>query len=292
MSGAWSVWPAPAKLNLFLHVVDRRADGYHSLQTVFQLLDWCDSVRLRCRGDGRIERLGELPGVDAEDDLCVRAARLLKAETGSRWGADIAVDKQLPMAAGLGGGSSDAATVLVALNALWGTGRSTDELAALGLRLGADVPVFVRGYSSFAEGIGELLTPVNLPSRWYAVIDSGQAIATRDAFAAVELTAADQLVTIPRFVAGMPTRNAFQSVLAQRHPRIAQALEWLGRHGQARLTGTGGAVFAAFSSCQKATQAVQQCPPGMRGWAVRGMARSPLLDALGTWHSAGRPGMG
>lgn len=292
MSDAWSVWPAPAKLNLFLHVVGRRDDGYHLLQTVFQLLDWCDRLRLRCRGDGRVVRVVGLPGVDAGQDLCVRAARLLKAHTGTPLGVDIAVDKQLPMAAGLGGGSSNAATVLVALNALWDTGLGSDELAVLGLRLGADVPVFVRGRSSFAEGIGELLTPVELPARWYAVIDSGQAVATGDAFAALELTEADQLVTISRFAAGMPTRNAFQAVLAQRHPRIAQALDWLGRYGQARLTGTGGAVFAAFPTREEAMQAVRHCPPGMRGWAVRGMARSPLLDALDAWRSAGRPGMG
>lgn len=292
MSDAWSTWPAPAKLNLFLHVVGRRDDGYHLLQTAFQLLDWCDTVRLRSREDGRIQRVSDLPGVAAEDDLCVRAARLLQAHSGSRQGADIAVEKQLPMAAGLGGGSSDAATILVALNALWKTGLDTEELSALGLRLGADVPVFVRGHSSFGEGVGELLTPLDLPPRWYAVIDSGQAVATRDAFATLELTAGDQLVTIPGFIAGMPTQNAFQAALAQRYPRIAQALDWLGQYGQARLTGAGGAVFVALPSQQQAMQVVQQCPPGLRGWAVRGIVRSPLLDALETWRSAGQPSMG
>lgn len=289
---SWSEWPAPAKLNLFLHVVGRRADGYHLLQTAYQLLDWCDTIRLRCRADGRIVRVTGLEGVAAEDDLCVRAARLLQRETGTRLGADLAVEKQLPMAAGVGGGSSDAATVLVALNAMWGTGLGLDRLAELGLRLGADVPVFVCGRTSFAEGIGEQLTPLDLPSRWYVVIDSGQAVATRDAFAALELTAAEQLVTIPRFVGGMPTRNVFETVLGERHGRIAQALDWLGRHGQARLTGTGGAVFAPLPSRQEALRVVRDCPPGMRGWVARGISRSPLLDALEAWQPAVRPGMG
>jgi 4-diphosphocytidyl-2-C-methyl-D-erythritol kinase len=177
-AGGWSEWPAPAKLNLFLHITGRRADGYHLLQTVFQLLDWGDTVRLSPRTDGVVRRLQALPGVDAADDLAMRAALALRASSGTQLGADIAIDKQIPLGGGLGGGSSDAATTLVALNELWGTGLDVDALAAIGLGLGADVPVFVRGCSAWAEGVGEVLTPLDLPERWYVVLDPGVQVPT------------------------------------------------------------------------------------------------------------------
>jgi 4-diphosphocytidyl-2-C-methyl-D-erythritol kinase len=188
MTDPWTSWPAPAKLNLFLHIVGRRADGYHLLQTVFQLLDWGDTVRLRIRTDGKIRRDSDISGVPAESDLCLRAAAALRERAGRPAGVDIALDKRIPLGGGLGGGSSDAATVLVALNALWATGLSIDELADVGLGLGADVPVFVRGHSAWAEGVGERLTPISLPRRDYVIVDPRVSVATTALFQAPELT--------------------------------------------------------------------------------------------------------
>ncbi len=285
-AGGWSDWPAPAKLNLFLHIVGRRQDGYHLLQTVFQLLDWGDVVRLRPREDGQIRRVDPIPGVDADADLAVRAARALQAASGSRLGADIAIEKHVPMGGGLGGGSSDAATTLVALDALWRTAMGEDGLAALGLRLGADVPVFVRGRSAWAEGVGERLAALDLPPRWFVVVDPAVAVPTPGLFADPDLTRDVAPMTIPRFLAGEPTGNVFEPIVRGRFPAVARALDWLGGHGEARLSGSGGCIFAAFDTGEVAAEVAGNCPAGMRAWVARGTNASPLLARLGEWRGA------
>jgi 4-diphosphocytidyl-2-C-methyl-D-erythritol kinase len=277
---AWTRWPAPAKLNLFLHIVGRRADGYHLLQTAFQLLDWGDEVRLRVRADGEIHRIDPLPGVPDELDLGVRAAQALKRATGCRLGADIAIDKRVPIGGGLGGGSSDAATVLVALNTIWDTDLDDDALADIAIGLGADVPVFVRGTSAWAEGIGERLTPLELPERWFVVVDPGVSVPTRELFQVPELTRNSPQLTIPLFVSGVPTGNAFEPVVRGRFPAVAAALDWLGQHGEARLSGSGGAVFAAVPSRDAGDAVLSDLPAGFRGWVVRGVNESPLRRLL------------
>ena len=267
-------WPAPAKLNLFLHVTGRREDGYHELQTLFQLLDHGDTLRFRLRDDGRIVRGNPLPGVAESDDLCVRAARLLQDEAGRRDGAEITLDKRLPLGGGLGGGSSDAATVLVALNAMWGTGLTTAELAGLGARLGADVPVFVHGHTAWGEGIGERLTPLELGARCYLVLVPTCHVATAEIFKAPELTRDSTPITMPDFLAGRG-RNDCQPVVTARHPEVAEALRQLG--GAGRMSGTGACVFAAYDDAASAQRA---WPPGWDGFVARGVDRSPLLDRL------------
>lgn len=280
MTDAWTAWPAPAKLNLFLHIVGRRADGYHRLQTVFQLLDWGDTIRLRVREDGVIARVAGLENVAAEDDLVVRAARALQSASGCKFGADIAVEKRIPAGAGLGGGSSDAATVLVVLNALWKTHLSEDALAEVGRRLGADVPVFVRGRSAWAEGVGDELTAIDLPPRHFVIVDPQIAVSTAALFQAPELTRDTPPTTISRFLAGMETANAFAPVARGRFPQVAAALDWLGRFGEARLSGSGGCGFVAVASQRDAEDIVRQCPPHFRAWTARGVNRSPLHEAL------------
>ena len=280
VADAWTRWPAPAKLNLFLHVVGRREDGYHLLQTAFQLLDWGDEVRLRVRDDGKICRIDPLPGVPDDVDLGVRAAHALKRATGCRLGADIAIEKRVPIGGGLGGGSSDAATVLVALNALWRTELDADALAEIAVGLGADVPVFVRGTSAWAEGIGEQLTPIELPDRWFVIVDPGVPVPTRELFQVPELTRNSPQLTIPLFVSGVPTGNAFEPVVRGRFPAVAAALDWLGRHGEARLSGSGGAVFAAVASRDAGEAILAAMPAGFRGWVVRGVNESPLRQRV------------
>jgi 4-diphosphocytidyl-2-C-methyl-D-erythritol kinase len=279
-NGAAAAWPAPAKLNLMLRIVGRRADGYHLLQTVFQLLDFGDVLRFAVRPDGEIRRLSEVPGVAPEADLVVRAARLLQQETGCRLGADVAVDKRVPMGGGLGGGSSDAATTLLALNRLWGLGLDQARLAALGLRLGADVPVFVWGRSAWSEGVGEVLTPLDLPAAWYAVVRPPCAVSTGAVFADPELTRNSPVTTISTFFAGS-WENDCLPVVRRRYPPVAAALDWLGRFGDARLTGTGSCVFAAFERESDARAVVAALPAGHEGFAARGLNRSPLLALAG-----------
>lgn len=275
----WSSWPAPAKINLFLHIVGRRADGYHLLQTVFQLLDWGDTVNLRIRDDGAIRRVGGLAAVTEDDDLGLRAARMLRDHAGrGALGVDMAIDKRIPIGGGLGGGSSDAATVLVALNALWNCGFDESRLADLGLQLGADVPVFVRGHSAFAEGVGEKLTAIDLAERNYVIVDSGAKVPTAELFRAAELTRDTPPVTIPGFVCGASTQNAFEPVVRARYPAVARALDWLATHGQPQLSGSGGAVFMPIEG--DGAHVVAACPAGMRAWVARGVNRSPLQDAL------------
>ncbi|HWP94953.1 MAG TPA: 4-(cytidine 5'-diphospho)-2-C-methyl-D-erythritol kinase [Gammaproteobacteria bacterium] len=272
-------WPAPAKLNLFIHIVGRRPDGYHLLQTVFQFIDLVDELRIEVRADGLIRRTAGLASIAPEDDLVVRAARRLKAATGTPLGADIAVTKRIPAGAGLGGGSSDAATALVALNALWGTGLGLAELARLGGELGADVPVFVRGQACWAEGIGEELTPLTLPEPWYLVVKPPVEVATREIYAAPELTRNCPPLTIPGFLAGAGG-NVFTPVVCARYPLVAEALRWLGRHAPARLTGTGACVFAAFGARAEAEWVKRRVPHGWQAFVVRGLNRSPLREYL------------
>lgn len=275
----WSAWPAPAKLNLFLHLTGRRADGYHLLETVFQLLDWGDTVHLRVRDDGVIRRVEALADVPEDQDLTVRAARLLQNACGCRLGADLAVSKRIPMGGGLGGGSSDAASVLVALNHLWSCALDIDQLAKLGLTLGADVPVFVRGQSAFADGIGERLQPLELPAQTFIVVDPGVSLPTRELFQAIELTRDSSPLTMSGFVSGAKAQNAFEPIVRARYLAVAQALDWLAEFGESRLSGSGGAVFLPVDA-DFAEAIVAKCPTGMRAWIARGVNRSPLHDVL------------
>jgi 4-diphosphocytidyl-2-C-methyl-D-erythritol kinase len=276
-------WPAPAKLNLCLYVTGRRADGYHELQTAFQLLDYGDELAFTVRSDGVIDRPVGVPGVVAEEDLVVRAARLLRDAAGRpAQGVSIEVLKRLPAGGGLGGGSSDAATTLVALNELWGLGLSRQDLARLGIRLGADVPLFVDGRSAWAEGVGEELTPLSLPPAWYTVVFPGHGSSTRDVFQAPELTRNSPKVTMGSFLAQLVTgqglRNDLEPVVRARHDGVRQALEWLGQRGTARLTGSGACVFAAFPTESAAQGAAIGVPAGWTSFVARGVDRSPLLD--------------
>ncbi|HET7174513.1 MAG TPA: 4-(cytidine 5'-diphospho)-2-C-methyl-D-erythritol kinase [Gammaproteobacteria bacterium] len=272
-------WPAPAKLNLFLHITGRRPDGYHLLQTAFQFLDLCDSLDFELREDGRILLAGGLAEVPVEDDLAVRAAKLLQDHVGSRSGVAINLRKIIPTQAGLGGGSSDAATTLVALNELWGTGLKDKELATLGLKLGADVPVFLGGKAAWAEGVGELLTPLELPEPWYLVVQPGCRVATREIFQAPELTRNSAPITIAGFRAGLG-HNDFEPTVRARYPEVSQALDWLAARGPARLTGSGACVFAAFAEEDAARKAGAGLPQGWRGFVTQGCNRSPLFDRL------------
>jgi 4-diphosphocytidyl-2-C-methyl-D-erythritol kinase len=273
------VWKAPAKLNLFLHVTGRRADGYHELQTVFQLIDLCDTVAVALREDGAIERPEGPSAVPPEADLVVRAARALQAAAGTLLGATLRVRKRIPLGGGLGGGSSDAATTLLALNALWDCRLGIEELARLGLPLGADVPVFVRGFSAWAEGVGERLTPLTLPERWYVVIHPGVAVSTRDVFQSPELTRNSPLITIRAFFeAG--GRNDCEPVVRARHPEVAAALDWLSRYAPARLTGTGSCIFASCGTAIEAERIAARVPDEWTSFVARGLNISPAHRSL------------
>ena len=294
----WSRWPAPAKLNLFLRIPGRREDGYHLLQTVFRILDWGDLVRLRVREDGRIQREGDLPaGIDAASDLAVRAAIMLQEEANCTLGADIFVEKCIPAGAGFGGGSSDAATTLVALDALWGTRLGAGRLADLGLRLGADVPVFVGGDNAWAEGVGEQLSPVDLPPAWYLLAAPGVHVSTAELFQAPELTRDAAPATIADFASGALLDNAFEPLLRRREPAVQAAFEVLARVGTPRLTGTGSGCFVEFgdrASAQAALDLVQResltgtALPRLQAWIAEGAARSPLHVALDAYRLQGR----
>jgi 4-diphosphocytidyl-2-C-methyl-D-erythritol kinase len=275
-----SRWPAPAKLNLFLHVTGRRADGYHELQTLFQLVDLTDTIAIRVREDGAIERPEGPKDVPAELDLVVRAARALKAASGTRLGADLRVLKRIPQGGGLGGGSSDAATTLLALNKEWSCGLAIPDLAALGLPLGADVPVFIGGFSAWGEGIGERLTPVKLPDRWYLIIHPGRAVRTREVFQSPELTRNSPLITIRAFF-GSGGRNDCEPVVRRLCPEVGEALDWLGRFAPARLTGTGSCVFAACGSAIEAERLAARVPDRWKSVVARGLNASPVLERLG-----------
>lgn len=275
--------PAPAKLNLFLHVTGRRPDGYHLLQTVFQLIDYGDLLHFAVRDDGVIRRCTEVAGVAEESDLIVRAARLLQSAThlkleGKTVGADIAIDKRLPLGGGLGGGSSDAATTLIALNHLWQTGLTRRELMVLGLQLGADVPFFLFGRNAFAEGVGETLVPIATPDRWYVVIEPGVSVPTASIFGATELTRNTKPVKISDFSAAPVEfgKNDLQVVAAKLFPPVADAIQWLAAHGNARMTGSGACVFCSFEHEHRADEVLGMVPSRWKAWKARAIAEHPL----------------
>lgn len=272
---------APAKLNLFLHVTGRRADGYHLLQSVFQLIDKGDVLHFAVRDDEVIHRSTELAGVPAESDLVVRAARLLQAEAkkqGKTLGAEIAVEKRLPMGGGLGGGSSDAATTLLALNHLWQIGLTRTELMALGLQLGADVPFFLFGQNAFAEGIGEDLVAVETPDRWFIVIEPGVSVPTQRIFSSTELTRDTKPVKISDFSGANESfgKNDLQVVAANLFPPIADAIKWLQQYGDARMTGSGACVFCPFKDEQQAEAVLATVPQQWKAWKAKAIAHHPL----------------
>lgn len=278
-------WPSPAKLNLFLYITGQRADGYHSLQTLFQFLDYGDTIDIALRGDGEIRLLTPVEGVAHEDNLIVRTARLLMkvASESNRLpkgsGADISIDKRLPMGGGLGGGSSNAATVLVALNHLWQCGLSIDELAALGLTLGADVPVFVRGHAAFAEGVGEILTLVEPEEKWYLVAHPGVSIPTPVIFNDPDLprnTPKRSIKTLLKCEFG----NDCEVIARKRFREVDAALSWLLEYAPSRLTGTGACVFAEFDTESRARQVLEQAPEWLKGFVAKGVNLSPLHRAL------------
>lgn len=272
-------YPAPAKLNLFLHVVGRRPDGYHLLQTLFHFLDYGDTVRLTVRDDGVIRVLNPLPGVPPERDLCFRAACLLQEYTGCKLGADIGLDKKLPMGGGLGGGSSDAATVLMGLNRLWGLGLPREALQELGLRLGADVPVFVFGRSAFAEGVGEKLQAVSLPPACYVVLVPPVQVATVEIFASPGLTRNTPEMRIPPLPEGS-MHNDLEPVAVEAYPVIGEYLQWLGQYGDARMTGSGACVFAGFSDRAEAERVFAARPEGMQGFVADGLDVHPMYTEV------------
>jgi 4-diphosphocytidyl-2-C-methyl-D-erythritol kinase len=285
--------PAPAKLNLFLHVTGRRADGYHLLQSVFQLIDHGDTLDFDLRADERIVRVNEVPGVPEEQDLIVRALRALQAEYQRRHGRlppgiDVRIEKRLPMGGGLGGGSSDAATALMAANHLWQAGLTDAELMAIGLPLGADIPFFLFGEAAFAEGVGEALQAVPGPDCWYVVIEPGVSVPTAAIFTAPDLTRSTKPVRIADFLGHMAAskdaagfgENDLQDVAARLFPPVAEAVEWLGNHGAARMTGSGACVFSAFFSEQEAEQVLKQVPAKWIAWKTRSLTKHPMKSLL------------
>lgn len=272
-------YPAPAKLNLFLHVVGRRDDGYHLLQTVFTLIDHCDRLRFRVRDDGVVDRVSAMEGVPAEQDLAVRAARLLQEASGSPLGADIEIDKRIPVGGGLGGGSSDAATTLLALDRLWGTNFGADALAELAGALGADVPYFLYGGPAWAEGVGDRLTPIDLEPRWYLVLVPPAMVPTREIFTAPELTRNTEPVKMKDFSARPRSkvfRNDLERVVTARYPVVSEHLEWLRQRAPAAMTGSGACVFAEFDDPARARAVADELPATMRGFVAQGLTQHPL----------------
>lgn len=274
-------WPSPAKLNLFLYITGQRADGYHTLQTLFQFLDYGDTISIELRDDGDIRLLTPVEGVEHEDNLIVRAARLLmktaadsgRLPTGS--GADISIDKRLPMGGGLGGGSSNAATVLVALNHLWQCGLSMDELAEMGLTLGADVPVFVRGHAAFAEGVGEILTPAEPKEQWYLVAHPGISIPTPTIFTDPELKRNSPIRSLGALLKA-PFENDCEMIARKRFREVEYLLSWLLEYAPSRLTGTGACVFGEFDSQVAASEVLVNAPEWVHGFVAQGANISPL----------------
>jgi 4-diphosphocytidyl-2-C-methyl-D-erythritol kinase len=275
--------PAPAKLNLFLHVTGRRPDGYHLLQTLFRFIDLHDTLHFTLRRDGVVRRSNVVEGVVEEQDLCVRAARMLQSETGCGLGVDIEVEKRIPIGGGLGGGSSDAATTLIALNRLWSLGLSRSRLMELGLRLGADVPVFVFGENAFAEGVGEKLVAYPLTEAWYVVLFPPVQVSTAQIFAHPELTRNAVSITMRALSERHPSDdgqlvNDLQSVVCKLYPEVARYIAWLDKSGRAMMTGSGACVFAEFASRGQAEAVLKQLPHGMRGVVAQGLEMHPLHD--------------
>ena len=276
-------YAAPAKLNLMLRVVGRRSDGYHLLQTVFRFIDYGDELRFRVRADGVITRANDVPNLPAADDLCVHAAQLLQQVAGTPLGADIHLEKRLPLGGGLGGGSSDAASTLIVLNRLWKTGLSRTQLLDLAAKLGADVPVFVFGENALAEGIGEQLLALELPPAWYVVLCPPVAVSTAAVFSHPDLKRDSPKVTIQGFTdaAYSSLGNDLQALVVRQYPEVACHLEWLSRHGAALMTGSGACVFASYGSEKQARQVIAQLPPEMRGFVAPGLQRHPLHGLAG-----------
>lgn len=280
MSTPWhwqSNWPAPAKLNLFLHVVGQRADGYHLLQTVFRFIDRGDNLRFEASADSGVRLAKAIPGVPEASDLTVRAARLLQAETGCTQGVTIHLEKRLPMGGGLGGGSSDAATVLLALNHLWQLGLPRERLQALGLQLGADVPVFIYGRNAFAEGVGEALEAIELPEAWYVVLEPPVQVPTPSIFKSPDLCRSTPLLARGTWQPGLG-HNDLQTVAVKLFPVVGDYLNWLGQYGPAMMTGSGACVFAPFADLAAAQAVVDQLPASMKGWLARGLGGHPLAE--------------
>ncbi len=275
--------PAPAKLNRMLHITGRRDDGYHELQTLFQFLDVGDTLHFTLRDDDAIRLTPTLEGVTAEDNLVVRAARLLQAQTGSRRGVDIQLDKRLPMGGGLGGGSSNAATTLLALNRLWNLNLDEERLAALGLSLGADVPVFVRGRAAWAEGVGEQLTPVTLDTPYFVVIHPGVSVATARVFQAPELTRDTPAIRLSRALEGGATRwrNDCEATVCRLYPQVDEAIRWLAQRAPTMLTGTGACLFGRLTNVEEADNIARQVDPRWHAFTAQGLNVSPLHKALG-----------
>lgn len=273
---------APAKLNLFLHVTGRRSDGYHLLQTVFRFLDFSDQLRFDLRKDGAVKLNKPITGVPEEDDLCVRAAKLLQQKSGTNQGVEIFLTKQIPLGGGLGGGSSDAATTLLALNHLWKLGLNNNQLIELGLQLGADVPVFIFGENAFAEGVGEELMPILLPPAWYLVLIPPLHVSTAEVFSSKELTRNTIPITIPPFSIRQG-HNDLEPVVCQRYPLVAEYLEWLKRLKNTTIvamSGSGACVFAEFETEPAARAAFAQIPAGMSGFVARGLDHHPMRDTV------------
>jgi 4-diphosphocytidyl-2-C-methyl-D-erythritol kinase len=278
MSPEFERFPAPGKLNLMLRVVGRRADGYHLLQTVFRFIDYGDTLGFRLRDDGAITRINAVAGIPVEEDLALRAARLLQASAGGGSGVDIELDKRLPLGGGLGGGSSDAATTLLALNRLWRLDLPRARLLELALTLGADVPVFVFGDNAWGEGVGEILQPLVLPQAWYVVLTPPVTVSTARIFAHPELKRDSKTVRIQSFSAVWPKENDLEPVVCGEYPEIGRHLEWLRQFGPAMLTGSGACVFSAFENAAQAHAVLAKLPRSMTGFVARGLDRHPLRD--------------
>ncbi|MGB2400200.1 MAG: 4-(cytidine 5'-diphospho)-2-C-methyl-D-erythritol kinase [Porticoccaceae bacterium] len=271
--------PSPAKLNLFLHILDRREDGYHNLQTLFQILDYGDQLSFSVNKQPEINLISAIEDVAPQDNLVFKAARALQQATNCRWGCEIQLDKKIPMGAGLGGGSSNAATALVGLNSLWQCDLSLDQLAEIGCELGADVPVFVKGFSAFAEGIGDKLTPISLDEFWYLVVTPKIKVSTEQIFCHSELTRNAQAIKI-RALSEELYRNDCQSVVETLYPQVKQAIDWLKSFGKPLMTGTGASVFCPFDSEEEANQVLKQVPDSWNSFVAQGVNQSPLHKQL------------
>ncbi len=279
MQAARKPWLAPAKINLFLHITGQRQDGYHDLQTIFQFLDYSDVLYFLPRADDKIVLQTQFKGIEPEDNLIVRAAKKIQAFLAPAVGVSIVIDKNIPMGGGLGGGSSDAATTLVALNEIWQSGLSLDELAQIGLTLGADVPVFVHGHCAWAQGVGEDLTPVELPEQWYLVISPGVEVSTAEIFSDPQLTRNCAAITIRDFLEGHLVKNVCEEIVIEKYPEVAKALEFLdttGSESRSMVTGTGGCVFAPYRNKKQAEKALSILPSVWRGFVAKTCNQSPL----------------
>lgn len=275
---------SPAKLNLFLHITGQRADGYHLLQTVFQLLNYGDTLRFARRDDGNITLTPQLVGVNHDDNLIVRAARLLQKHSNTIYGADIEIDKCLPMGGGIGGGSSNAATTLLALNHLWQTNLSLDQLCTLGVQLGADVPVFIKGKTAWAEGVGEQLTSISTPEHWFLVITPDCQVSTAEIFSSKQLTRSTSATKIAAFLGQPPLsfgHNDCEAIVRERYPAVADALNWLSQFAPARMTGTGASIFTSFAKEEDARTVLAKLPKLFNGFVAQGTNQSPVHRQLG-----------